>query len=104
MISRRCKRPAMKTLSVRQPWASLIASGRKSIELRTWGTAYRGPLLIAASRQVEREWAEYWSGEVGELPTGVALCVVEIADVRVVSLQDAGNACVFSRMIEPGRH
>lgn len=33
-------------LSIRQPWAELIVSGRKSIEVRTWATEYRGPLWI----------------------------------------------------------
>jgi ASCH domain-containing protein len=31
-------------LSVRQPWAELILTGRKKIELRTWTTDHRGPL------------------------------------------------------------
>jgi hypothetical protein len=38
----------MRTLSVRQPWASLIVSGRKDVENRSWPTSYRGPLLIHA--------------------------------------------------------
>lgn len=41
----------MKALSIRQPWASLIAEGYKTIELRTWKTNYRGPLAIHASKQ-----------------------------------------------------
>ena len=40
----------MKTLSLLQPWASLVATGAKQIETRSWTTAYRGPLLIHASR------------------------------------------------------
>lgn len=39
----------MKALSVKQPWAELIARGEKSIETRTWQTNYRGDLLICAS-------------------------------------------------------
>ena len=39
----------MKTLSIRQPFASLICRGIKTIENRTWNTAYRGKLLIHAS-------------------------------------------------------
>lgn len=39
----------MKTLSVRQPWASLIVSGLKDIENRTWAPNYLGPVLIHAS-------------------------------------------------------
>lgn len=40
----------MKALSVRQPWADLIVTGQKAIETRSWRTAYRGRLLIHASR------------------------------------------------------
>lgn len=38
----------MKALTVRQPWASLIAAGVKTIETRSWSTKYRGPLAIHA--------------------------------------------------------
>lgn len=36
----------MKTLSIRQPWATLIMLGEKDIEIRTWNAKHRGPLLI----------------------------------------------------------
>jgi len=36
----------MKTLTVKQPWASLIVNGVKDIENRTWRTKYRGRILI----------------------------------------------------------
>lgn len=39
----------MKTLTIRQPWASLIAAGVKTIETRSWSTRYRGPLAIHAA-------------------------------------------------------
>ena len=39
----------VKTLSVRQPFASLICYGVKAVENRTWKTDYRGRLLIHAS-------------------------------------------------------
>jgi hypothetical protein len=38
----------MKTLTVRQPWASLIVTGAKDVENRSWPTSYRGTLLIHA--------------------------------------------------------
>lgn len=38
-----------KVLSLMQPWASLAVLGLKTIETRSWGTVYRGPLLIHAS-------------------------------------------------------
>ena len=40
----------MKALTVRQPWASLIAAGVKTIETRSWSTKYRGPLAIHAGK------------------------------------------------------
>ena len=45
----------MKVLSIRQPWASLIAYGYKEYEFRTWKTKYRGEFLIHASKMVEKE-------------------------------------------------
>ena len=39
----------MKAISIKQPWASLIANGIKDIENRTWATKYRGKILIHAS-------------------------------------------------------
>jgi hypothetical protein len=40
----------MKCITVREPWAELIASGSKTVENRTWRTHYRGPLLIHAAK------------------------------------------------------
>lgn len=39
----------MKALSIKEPWASLIIEGKKTIELRTWSINYRGPILIHRS-------------------------------------------------------
>lgn len=41
----------MKTLTIKQPWASLIANGYKDIENRTWRTHFRGRIYIHASAQ-----------------------------------------------------
>jgi hypothetical protein len=38
-----------KTLSIKQPWASLIAHNIKPIENRTWKTSFRGRIFIHAS-------------------------------------------------------
>jgi hypothetical protein len=42
----------LKALTIKQPWASLIALGEKKIETRSWKTNYRGPILIHAGKQV----------------------------------------------------
>jgi hypothetical protein len=46
----------MKALCVCQPWAWLIIHGYKDIENRSWSTAYRGPLLIVASKCKTPTW------------------------------------------------
>jgi hypothetical protein len=38
----------MKALTVRQPWATLLVTGRKRIETRSRDTKHRGPLVIHA--------------------------------------------------------
>lgn len=38
----------MKAITVKQPWASLICSGLKNIENRTWKTKFSGRVLIHA--------------------------------------------------------
>ena len=63
----------MKALSVRQPWAALIAAGRKTIETRTWTTRYRGDLLITSEKQ--------------------AVAVVTLADCRPMTAADEDAAC-----------
>lgn len=40
----------MKTITVWQPWASLIACGAKHYETRSWKTNYRGPIAIHAGK------------------------------------------------------
>lgn len=72
----------MKALSVREPWAGLICSGRKTIETRTRRTHYRGDVLICASAK-----------PVSEL-SGKALCIVRIVDCRPMTTEDADAACI----------
>ncbi len=72
----------VKALSLQQPYANLVASGKKTLETRTWTTKYRGDILICASM----------SG-VGE-PKGVALCLVTIDYIRPMTQADIEDACV----------
>ena len=44
----------MKCLSLKQPYADLLATGRKTIEIRKWNTNFRGPFLIHASKKVNK--------------------------------------------------
>ena len=40
----------MKALSLTQPWSTLVVTGAKRFETRSWSTKYRGPLLIHAAK------------------------------------------------------
>ena len=46
----------MKAVSIKQPWAWLIASGIKNIENRTWKTHFRGRVYIHASAKMANFW------------------------------------------------
>jgi hypothetical protein len=39
----------LKALTIRQPWAWLIVSGKKNVENRSWPTKYRGKFLVHAA-------------------------------------------------------
>jgi len=61
----------------------MIASGRKTIETRVWKTDYRGDLLICASARPK----------IDDLPTGVAVCVARLVDIRPMTVEDESAAC-----------
>ncbi len=73
----------MKALSLRQPWASLIADGHKTIETRTWRTHYRGPLAIHASTRPHED-----------LPTGGIVAVAWLYGCRPMEASDEEHACI----------
>ena len=52
------KSEAIPALSIRQPWAELIISGRKPIEIRSWSTRYRGRIWIHAAQHVDQQLDE----------------------------------------------
>lgn len=49
----------VRVLSVRQPWASLIVTGIKDVENRTWSTPYRGTIYIHASQRFDNDAMDY---------------------------------------------
>lgn len=82
----------MHTLAVRQPWATHIAEGSKTIEVRRWRTEYRGPLLIAASgRPISIENDQ---GEQETLKTQCLVCIVDLIDCRPWLREDIKAACL----------
>lgn len=57
-------------LSIKQPWAWLIAAGHKDIENRTWRTRFRGQFCIHAPKAFDMDgyrWVAYHFPEI-EMP------------------------------------
>lgn len=69
-------------LSLKQPWATLLVHGLKTIEIRRWRTSYRGSLLIHAAR-IDDPCPEAWRHVPPHLLDAVRLKggVVGIADL-----------------------
>lgn len=65
----------VKTLTVHQPWASLIMTGVKDVENRSQPTRHRGPLNIHAGLAVD---PSEWAGVLDEMPAGVILGTVNV--------------------------
>jgi hypothetical protein len=72
----------MKAISLKQPWANLVASGKKTIETRKWSTNYRGDLVICSSQNPKIE------------PYGKALCIVELYDIKPMEKKHEKKACM----------
>lgn len=45
----------VKAISIKEPWASMIANGQKTIEIRKWRTKYRGKIVLCASKVPKSE-------------------------------------------------
>lgn len=79
----------MKALTVKQPWASLIASGRKDIELRTWRIEDQR-VRFCAGQAFDPRGREHDDG-----PRGVSLCDADVHCRPAEPTQrDADAACV----------
>lgn len=89
----------IKTISLWQPWATLVALELKGNETRSWATDYRGPLAIHAAKRKSADQRAYMRdllvdprfgpklrsfGYFGfdSLPFGVVVCTTILADCR----------------------
>jgi hypothetical protein len=102
----------MKALTLTQPWASLVASGAKTIETRSWSTRYRGALAIHAAARWSRADINY-AFEVEEgrpparlgdldilrdwpMPLGKVIAVVILSEVLPVEALEPDIADVIT--------
>ncbi len=66
----------MKAISIKEPWASMIANGEKTIETRTWKTNHRGKILLCASNNPKGEFS------------GTCFATANLVDVRPMEKSD----------------
>lgn len=79
-----------KVICIAQPFASLIISGEKRVEVRTWSTRYRGPLFIAATKRPCLDHRRFSH----DLPLGAIIGIVDLVDSRPMIPTDASIAFV----------
>ena len=84
-----------RALTLIQPWATLIAQGRKTIETRTWQTTYRGWLAIHAGKSTDLV------DDASKHIFGAVVAIARLVDCRPMTAEDEPAALVRS---EPGRY
>ena len=70
----------MKAITIKQPFASLIAAGLKEYEFRTWKTKYRGEILIHAGKGVDKKAMKKFASYGLEYPSGCIIAKVNLVD------------------------
>ena len=78
----------MKCLSLKQPFADLLALGEKTIELRKWNTKFRGEFLIHASKNIDVDACERLDIEIDKISIGAIVGSAFLYDVKVYSNQE----------------
>ena len=74
----------MKVLTIKQPFASLIAEGYKIYEFRTWKTHYRGEFLIHAGLGVDKEAMKRFEYLNLDYPKGKIIAKCNLTDCVII--------------------
>jgi ASCH domain len=72
----------MKALSIKQPWASLIAHGIKDIENRTWKTKFRGRIFIHASAKGYSNYKDLFNWEQAKAYWSKKEQIIELSNIK----------------------
>ena len=81
----------MKTLTVKQPWATLLVCGKKTIETRPWKTKYRGTVAIHAGKNIDPNGP--WDRMLAtHYPMGVVVGFGQLVECRPMTMDDEDAA------------
>jgi predicted transcriptional regulator len=81
----------MKCLSLKQPFADLLALGEKIIELRKWNTKYRGKFLVHASKNIDMEACERLDIDIDKITKGAIIGSAFLYNVKKYKNQEEFN-------------
>lgn len=79
----------MKVITLKQPWATLVAEGLKKYEFRSWKFNYRGMILIHAGKGVDKEAIKKFEHLNLNYPQSKIIAKVKILDC--IELNDEIN-------------
>ena len=72
----------MKCISLKQPYAEMLAVGKKIIECRKWCTKFRGDFLIHASKNVDIKSCNYYNIDENSIIKGAIIGKANLYDVK----------------------
>ncbi len=95
----------MKVITIKQPFATLIAEGMKEYEFRTWRTKYRGEILIHAGKGVDKKAMEKFKDYHFNYPSGAIIAKVTLTDCVEIDdnmrkVLQAKNPLVYGSVIK----
>lgn len=95
----------MKTLTINQPFATLIVEGLKEYEFRTWKTNYRGEILIHAGKGVDKKAMKRYEYLGLEYPKGCIIGKATITDCIKIDdntrkILKEKNSIIYSNIID----
>lgn len=95
----------MKAITIKQPFASLIAEGLKEYEFRTWKTKYRGKILIHAGKGIDKKAMKKFEKYNLKYPIGSIIAIADLTDCIKVDEQfrkmlNEKNPLVYSGVIK----
>lgn len=95
----------MKTLTIKQPFATLIVEGLKEYEFRTWKTNYRGEVLIHAGKGVDKKAMKKYEYLGLEYPKGCIIGKATITDCIKIDdnarkILKEKNSVIYSNIVE----
>ena len=85
-----------KCLSLKQPYAELLVSGKKTIEVRKWKTKFRGQFHVHASKNIDEEACKRLKIDQTKLVTGAIIgkatealqAIIEMDNKLLVAMSD----------------